>query len=65
MNAVSIVGFLTIAFAALAWFVDEMLFGGFCFGLLYTTVISAIFHRRELRRIQADPSHLDYLLGED
>ena len=65
MNAVSIVGLITVILAAIAWFIDGMFFGGFCIGLMFTSVISVIFHRRELRRIQEDPSYLDYLLGED
>jgi len=65
MNAVSIAGLITVILAAIAWFVDKMFFGGFCFGLMFTSVTLVIFHRRELRRIQADPSYLDYLLGED
>ena len=65
MNAVSILGLITFTFMAIAWFVDEMFFGGFCVGLMYMSVVAVIFHRRELRRIQADPSYVDYLLGED
>ncbi len=65
MNAVSIAGLIAVIIATLAWFVDGMLFGGFCIGLMFTSVTAVIFHRRELRRIQADPSYLDYLLGED
>ena len=65
MNAVSIAGLITVILAAIIWFIDGMLFGGFCIGLMFTSATAAIFHRRELRRIQADPSYLDYLLGED
>ncbi len=35
---------------------------GLFIGIMATALVAMALHRRELRRIQGDPSHLDYLL---
>jgi len=35
---------------------------GLFVGIMATSVLAMVLHRRELRRIQADPPYLNYLL---
>ena len=66
MNAVSIAVLAVGVMSLIAWFIDGMLFAGFSLGLMVTSVLAAIFHRRELRKIQREGmKYLDYLLGDD
>ena len=56
---------IPVLIALIIWFAYPIGFGGYCIGLVVAAVVFKIAYQRDLRRIQEDPSYVDYLLGDD
>ena len=56
---------IPVLIALIIWFAFPSMFWGYWIGLMVAAVVLKIAYQRDLRRIQDDPSYVDYLLGDD